>query len=271
MLNKALSWIEQRAATGKPFFLYFPMCPPHTPIAPSAEFSGKSGANDVVRNDPKYGDWLYQGDAMLGRIMETLERNKLAENTLLIATSDNGAEGRAYAPLRESKRSIYEGGHRVPFAARWPGRVQAGATYHHTICLNDLMATVAELLSVSLPPDAAEDSVSLLPALLGTSHGPIREATVHQSMAGDLAIRQGAWKLVFLKDGRRELFNVEEDISERIVRIDNPEVVAKLTALMERYLADGRSTPGTVQKNDVTLSLNHKAAPKKPKAKGKKQ
>ncbi len=136
---------------------------------PSADFAGKSGARDVVKNDPRYGDWLYEGDAFLGQIMAALERNQLAENTLLIATSDNGAEHRPYAPLRESKRSIYEGGHRVPFVARWPGKVKAGSVNDHTVCLNDLMATAAELTGAKIPEDAAEDSVSILTELLGSA------------------------------------------------------------------------------------------------------
>lgn len=116
MAKKAVEWLDQRKP-GEPFFLYVPLGIPHQPIVPSDEFMGKSGAKDVVKNNPNYGDWLYEGDAYLGKILETLERNHLAENTLVIVTSDNGAEHRAYTPLRESKRSIYEGGHRVPFVA----------------------------------------------------------------------------------------------------------------------------------------------------------
>lgn len=267
LLQKALVYIEQRAATGQPFFLYFPMCPPHTPIVPAADFSGTSGAQDLVRNDRNYGDWLYQGDAMLGRIMEALERQKLAANTLLIAASDNGAEGRAYAPLREAKRSIYEGGHRVPLVVRWPGKVTPDSTWTHTVCLNDLFATAADVVGASLPPAAAEDSVSLLPPLLGACDKPTREASVHQSMRGDLAIRQGPWKLIFLKDGRRELYNLDDDLSEQYQPADNQDVAAQLTALLERYIADGRSTPGTPQTNEFTPSLEKKATRAKPKTK----
>ena len=160
LLRKAVEWLEKRDPQ-KPFFLYFPVCPPHYPVAPAPEFVGKSGGVDVAGKDLKgqadperYPDWLFQGDAMLGEIMRTLERRGLADNTLLIATSDNGAEQRAYAPLRASKRSIYEGGHRVPFVARWPGKVQPGTTWNHPVCLTDLMATAAELTGAKLPPNA---------------------------------------------------------------------------------------------------------------------
>jgi arylsulfatase A-like enzyme len=231
---------------------------------------GKSGAQDVAKKDPKYGDWVFQGDAMLGEIMAALERNKLADNTLIIATADNGAEGRVYAPLRESKRSIYEGGHRVPFIARWPGKVKPGSVNDHTVCLNDLMATAAEIVGAKLPANAGEDSVSLLPELLGTAKGGVREATVHQSMSGDLAIRQGPWKLVFLKGGKRELYNLETDLSEtKDVLAEKAEVADKLTALMQRTIAEGRSTAGEAQKNEFDLSITGDAK-EKPKKKGRK-
>ena len=256
MIEKAVEWIDAQAKSGKPFFLYFPMCPPHEPIVPSPEFAGKSGAQDLVRKDPKYGDWLYQGDAMLGQILEALERNKLSGNTLVIAASDNGAEHRAYAPLRESKRSIYEGGHRVPFVARWPGKMKPGSVNDHTICLNDLMATAAEILGAKLPDNAGEDSVSLLSELLGTAKTAAHEATVHQSSSGDLAIRQGPWKLVFLKSGKRELYNLQTDLSEtNDVLSANPDVATKLAALMQSYIERGRSTPGEPQKNDAPMKL----------------
>jgi len=255
MLKKAVEWLDQRKA-GEPFFLYYPLGIPHEPVVPSDEFAGKSGAQDVVKKDPKYGDWLYEGDAFLGKILEALDRNHLAENTLIIVTSDNGAERRAYAPLRESKRSIYEGGHRVPFVVRWPGKVKPGSVNDHTVCLNDLMATAAEIVGSIIPDNAGEDSVSLLPELLGTTTSGTREATVHQSSAGALAIRQGPWKLIFHKDGKRELFNLQTDLSEKKdVLAANPEVVAKLTALMQRYIDNGRSTAGAAQKNDFNLSI----------------
>lgn len=255
MAKKAVEWIDQQKPD-KPFFLYFPLGIPHEPIVPSAEFTGKSGAKDVVKNDPKYGDWLYEGDAFLGQIMSALERNHLAENTLLIATSDNGAEHRAYPPLRESKRSIYEGGHRVPFVARWPGKVQAGSVNDHTVCLNDLLATAAEITGATIPDNAAEDSVSLLPELLGTSGSGVREATIHQSASGDLALRQGPWKVIFHQDGKRELFNLATDPSETTdVLAANMEVAARLTALMQSYIDRGRSTAGETQQNEFDLQL----------------
>jgi len=247
VLEKTLTWLAGRRASRKPFFLYVPVCPPHTPVVPAAEFRGKSGGRDVVRNDPLYADWVYQGDAMLGRIMEALDALGLAADTLLVATSDNGAEGRPFAPWRDAKRSIHEGGHRVPFVVRWPGRVAPGSTWNHTVCLNDLMATAAELTGATLPDDAGEDSVSLLPALLGRTDAPTREATVHQSRRGDLAIRQGPLKLIFAQDGGRTLYNLDDDPGERKPLPEDHEAVARLTAVMRGYLETGRSTPGEPQ------------------------
>ncbi len=269
MINKALEWIDQRTPD-QPFFLYFPMCPPHTPVAPSAEYIGKSGAEDVVKHDAKYGDWVYQGDDMLGQIMAALDRKNLVENTLLIAASDNGAEGRVYAPLRESKRSIYEGGHRVPFVARWPGKIQPASINDHPICLNDLMATAAEVVGARLPDDAGEDSVSLVAEFTGKAIQPAHESVVHQSMGGDLAIRHGAWKLVCLKNGERELYRMDTDLSEKSDVISgNPDVAERLTQLLETVIERGRSTPGATQPNDFALSLEAKASTEKNKRKSK--
>ncbi len=254
MLEKAVGWIDAQAENDAPFFLYFPMCPPHTPIVPSPEFVGTSGATDVVKNDPGYGDWVYQGDAMLGALMATLERHGMAENTLVIATADNGAEQRTYPPLRDSKRSIYEGGHRVPFVVRWPGKVSPGSVDDAPASLTDFMATAAAITGATVPDDAAEDSENLLPRLLGkgSAHTPF----LMQSMKGDLALRDGSWKAVFHKNGKRELFDLSTDLSEaHDLASEQPDELARLTRLMEKVIADGRSTPGPPQENDHVLQL----------------
>lgn len=257
LAKKAVAYIDERAKAGGPFFLYLPICTPHLPVVPAAEFLGKSGAKE-------YGDWLYEGDWVTGQVLDALDRHKLADNTLVIVTSDNGAAKRVYEPLRECKTSIYEGGHRVPFLARWPGKIKAGSACDDTICLNDLLATSADVLGVKLPPNAGEDSFSILPDLLGTATGPVREATVHQSHTGDLAIRQGPWKLVFLKTGKKELYNLKDDIGEtRDLAGTNADVVERLTKLMRQYVTNGRSTPGEAQKNAVEIKLGVPA--KKPK------
>jgi arylsulfatase A len=249
MAKKAVEYIDARAKDGKPFFIYQPLSIPHLPHVPAKEFEGKSGQG-------AYGDWIFEGDWVVGRILEALQRNGLAENTLVIASSDNGAEGREYPPLRGSKRSIYEGGHREPLVARWPGKIKPGTVCDDTVCLNDLLATCAEIVGEKLPDGAGEDSVSILSHLLGTAKGPVREATVHQSAAGDLAIRQGPWKLIFFKSGNRELYNLKDDLGEtRDVLAANPDVVERLTKLMQQYIDNGRSTPGAPQKNGISFAL----------------
>jgi len=246
LARKTVEFIERQAKEGKPFFLYVPLATPHTPHVPAEEFRGKTEAGAA-------GDWLFEGDWVVGRILGTLDRLGLAENTLVIAASDNGWPG-PNTPLRAGKTSIYEGGHRVPVVARWPGRIRPGSVCDETVCLNDLLATGAELLGAKLPDGAGEDSVSLLPLLLGTAKGPVREATVHQSAGGDVAIRQGPWKLVLLKKGARELYDLKQDLGEKTdVAAANPEVVGRLAKLLEKYVAEGRSTPGAPQKNDVAV------------------
>ena len=249
MAKKAVEYINSRAKDRKPFFLYQPLSIPHVPHVPAKDFLGKSGQGE-------YGDWILQGDWVVGQIVEALARNGLAENTLLIVSSDNGAEHREYPPLRGSKRSIYEGGHREPFVARWPGKIKPATVCEDTVCLNDLMATCAQIVGAKVPDNAGEDSVSILPHLLGAATGCAREATVHQSSAGDLAIRQGPWKLIFLKSGKRELYNLKDDLSEtRDVAGENQPVVDRLTKLMQQYIDNGRSTPGAPQKNSASIDL----------------
>ena len=262
MIKKALQYIEERSKEKKPFFLYFPMCPPHSPIVPASEFEGKSR---MAGKEGKYGDWVYQGDHMLGQLMDALERTGQDKNTLLIATGDNGAARRPYPPLREAKSSIYEGGHREPFVARWPGRIKAGSVNHDVICLNDFFATCADILGVDLPANAAEDSASILPALMGKADAPLREAIINQAPAG-LAIRQGSWKYIVFRNGNRELYNLKEDISETTdVANTNAEVADRLEKLMQSYFDRGRSTPGPVQKKEFELPFGRSEEKKRNK------
>ena len=261
LAKKVVGFLDNPARKERPFFLYLPLCPPHTPIVPARQFAGKSGTRG---KESTYGDWLYQGDSVLGQVLESLDRNKLADNTLIMVSSDNGAAGRPYAPLRGAKTSIYEGGHREPFVARWPGKIKPGSVCDDTICLNDLMATCAEIVGAKLPDNAGEDSVSILPDLLGTAKGPVREATIHQAPNRDLAIRQGPWKLIFLANGGRELYNLQTDLSEtNNVAEATPEVVERLTVLMRRYITEGRSTTGAPQKNDASMSVDASSFGKK--------
>ena len=198
--EKAIAYIESQAETNQPFFLYVPLAAPHTPWLPTDAFREASQAGE-------YGDFTTQVDANIGEIMETLARLNLSDNTLLIVTSDNGAywtdreigqyNHRANFTWRGMKADIWEGGHRIPFIARWPNHIPAGTTNDEVLSLIDLMATFAALTEVPLPEDAAEDSYNMLPTLLGTAaETPIREGTIFHSSEGMFAIRQGPWKLI---------------------------------------------------------------------------
>ncbi|MGI9447004.1 MAG: sulfatase family protein [Pirellulales bacterium] len=251
MIKQAVKYINERERNEQPFFLYFPMCPPHNPIAPADNMKGKGG---ISGKESRYGDWVYQGDHMLGQILDALEQTGQTTNTLIIATGDNGAAKRPYPPLREAKSSIYEGGHREPFIARWPAKITPGSTTSQTICLTDLFATCAEILEEPLPSDTAEDSVSFLSLLSGATDSQTREATIHQAPGG-LAIRRNEWKLIFHRSGQRELFNLSSDIEETTNQIDSYADISKsLEGMMLRYIEDGRSTPGQKQRVEFDLS-----------------
>jgi arylsulfatase A len=253
MIAKAIEFLQQRSTKKEePFFLYFPMCPPHSPIVPAPQYVGKGG------NASKggYADWVYQGDDMLGQLLDTLEVTGLAENTLVLVSADNGAAGREYPPLREHKASIYEGGHREPFLARWPGRIKPGTSSDQIISITDIFATCAELIGQSLPKNAGEDSVSFLDCLYGQQEGAFREASVHQNGKKSLAIRRDKWKLIVHGDGKRELFDLDTDIGETRNLIDTqPETATSMSRLLQTYLDNGRSTPGDAQPLEHRISL----------------
>jgi arylsulfatase A-like enzyme len=279
LTRKAVEYIGGHAAAAKagtPLFLYLALNSPHTPILPSKPFEGRSGLG-------KYGDFVMETDDALGQVLAALDRAGLADDTLVVFTSDNGCspaadvvglERKGHYPsavFRGYKADIWDGGHRIPFIVRWPGRVKAGSRSDQLICLTDLMATCAELLGERLPDNAGEDSVSILPALMDTDKGPLREAVVHHSIHGMFAIRQTNWKLELCpgsggwskpgdpqarKQGLPEiqLYDMTRDVGERVnEQARHPEVVRRLARLLEKYVADGRSTPGAPQKNDVPV------------------
>jgi arylsulfatase A-like enzyme len=284
LTKNAVHYLSQTRSN--PFFLYVALTAPHTPIVPAGAWRNQSGLN-------AYADFVMQTDAIVGQILDALDKAKLADKTLVLFASDNGCAPPANIPeltaqghnpsyrFRGYKADIFEGGHRIPFLARWPGKIKAGSTSDQLICLNDLMATCAEILGIKLPDNAGEDSVSILPVLLGTSKGPMREALVHHSMNGSFSIRQGQWKLELCPDSggwsepkpnspaaRKlplvQLYNLSRDIGEQTnVQAENPKIVARLTQLLEKYVAEGRSTPGVPQTNNGAITIW-----KKQKAKG---
>jgi arylsulfatase A-like enzyme len=277
LTRRAVRYIEESG--DNPFFLYFPLTAPHTPIVPVEAFLGMSGAG-------AYGDYVCEVDWCVGQVMDALEHRGIADDTLLIFTSDNGPENTAYERIREHghysmahlrglKRDTWEGGHRVPFIARWPGVLPRGSECDQLVVLVDWMATCAHLVDACLPQDAGEDSVSILPLLRGERPDtPVRSFAVHHSGSGKFAIRVGEWVFIdapsgddnrepqWFKDERGyvlhpypgELFNLGEDITERRnLYGEYPQVVAELSKLLTEA-KQGGGTAAITEEEDAFLS-----------------
>jgi arylsulfatase A-like enzyme len=289
LTRRAVDYIGKSSAAakqGKPFFLYLPLPSPHTPILPTKEWQGKSGLN-------AYADFVMQTDATVGAVLDALDHAGVANDTLVIFTSDNGCSREANYPeladkghhpsyqFRGWKSDIFDGGHRVPFLVRWPALVKAGGICDQLICLSDLFATSAAILDRKLPDHVAEDSVSILPALDGSATKPLRGAVVHHSINGSFSIRQGSWKLILcpgsggwstplpgdpstLKLPPVQLYDLSADIGEtRNLQAEHPEVVGRLTKLLGDYVSRGRSTPGAPQQNTGAVNIHPLIKPKR--------
>jgi arylsulfatase A-like enzyme len=273
-LEKSQQFLKQHVKENpdQPFFLFHSCQAVHLPSFPADTFKGKSKAGP-------HGDFIVELDWIVGELMKTLEQLGVADNTLVIFSSDNGPEvptviamrrdhqHNGARPWRGMKRDQWEGGHRVPFIARWPGHIAPGSTSDQTICLTDVMATCAAIVGSRLPHKAAEDSYNALPALLGLApQQPVRKYTLHQTISLALAIRRGPWKYLDHKgsggnnynsgklrpfalpekapDAPGQLYNLETDPGETTnLYFKHPEIVEELKSQLERYTQDGRSTP----------------------------
>jgi arylsulfatase A len=250
--DKACDFIMHAAKDRKTFFMYMPLTSPHTPIAVTDEWRGKSGLNG-------YADFVMETDAMVGRVLAALEKSGAADNTLLVFTSDNGCSPLAdikqlesaghfpSGPLRGYKASVWEGGHRVPFIVRWPGKVKAGTQCDQLVQQTDLMATFAEVIAAPVPPGSGEDSVSIVSLLHGETQ-PVREYGISHSSSGVPCLRKGDWKIIFGKESDKEarsgsgapgqLYDLATDLGEtKNLWSKHPQLVAELTAAMERIVA----------------------------------
>lgn len=262
LVAKAVKFIEANKAG--PFFLFFTPHDIHEPMVPHPRFRGTSDCG-------WRGDVIHELDWTMGEIMAALDRLKLASNTLVIFTSDNGGaikntyddgtnllHGRQKpnGALRGFKGSLYEGGHRVPFIARWSGRIPAGGTSGQLIAHVDALATFAALTVQKLAPDAGPDSFNVLPAWLGeTVASPPRDHLVLQNNnQAPLALRLGDWVLIQKGAGARrqsqpdttasELYNLATDLTQTNNRASaNPEKLKDLTQRLEQLQAGGRSRP----------------------------
>ncbi len=261
--STGVKFIKDAAGESEPFFLYLPFTAPHTPWLPARKYRGKSAAGE-------YGDFAAQVDGCVGQIIDAVNKLKISKNTLIFFGSDNGAfwikdeikqyNHRANGPLRGQKGDIWEGGHRMPFAASWPGKIPAGKTSDQLICFTDLLATLADLTGVKLPAAAGADSFSFLPALFGDNEkGKLRSSIIHKT--SQFAVRQGDWKLItFLGSGgftkprvikpqkngpTGQLYNLMIDPGEtKNLYLTNPVKVKELTRLLEKQQQQGCSRPG---------------------------
>lgn len=271
--KRTVQFITENSNREEPFFIYMPLPAPHTPILPTEQFRGKSGL------DNPYGDFVLMVDGVVQEIMRALEEQGIAENTILIFTTDNGCSPQAdfeqlatkgHSPsylFRGYKADIYEGGHRVPFVVRWPAKVKPGKT-DQLLCTTDLFATVADIIGEELPDDVAEDSYSFLSALNVNSKYPLRESIVHHSIDGSFAYREGDWKVCFCPGSGGwstpapnsqeednlpdvQLYNMSEDIGEiNNLQAENKELLEQYREKLRAIVMNGRSTKGEVQKND---------------------
>jgi len=240
---------------------------------PTERWQGKSGLN-------KHADFVMETDDGVGQIMAALDRHGLTENTLIIFSADNGTSKGANIPqlaaqghkvsagFRGSKADLWDGGHRVPFVARWPGKVAAGSSSDQLICLVDLFATLSEITAGPLPSASAEDSVSFLPALSGEPIVSTRAGVIHHSISGHFAYRQGKWKLLLARGSGgwtapkeksipagtpvAQLYDMEADPGETTnLYASQPEIAQRLLTQLKSDISRGRSTDGAEAKNDT--------------------
>lgn len=258
-IKSANQWIETNQK--KPFFMYFASHNIHVPRTPHERFIGKSGLG--LR-----GDSIVEFDWCVGELMKTLDRLKIAENTLVILCSDNGPviddgykDGAAAAlgkhlaagPYRGGKYSILEGGTRTPFITRWTGKIKPGVS-DEIVSTIDFAASMAALTGQEIPATACLDSINVLPALLGEKDAKGRDFIVQQDNNGvNLGIRAGDWKLLRFAANpkqkpknpqamREELYNIAKDPHENDnVALKNPEELKRMQGLLDKAIAEGRT------------------------------
>lgn len=262
LADRAIAFIQQQAQARQAFLLYLPLTSPHTPIAPTPDWIGKSGIGE-------YGDFVMQTDAVVGRVLDQLRDSKLDQETFVLFTSDNGCasyigvpqmERQGHfpsGPLRDYKASVYEGGHRIPFIIRWPGIVKPGSTSAQLVHHADLFATLAEILGAPLADRAAEDSLSLLPLLTGLDQ-PIRRHAVSTAAVGIPSLRDANWKLILAPDDQlqtsEQLYDLSVDLGEKTnLALQEKHRVADMSAALEELITRGRTRPGPPSPNDVTV------------------
>ncbi len=273
-LERSRAFLKQHVQTSpdRPFFLFHSTQAVHLPSFAAKQFQGKSSAGP-------HGDFILELDHVVGELLTTLDELGVADNTIVIFTSDNGPEVTSVVHMRKDhqhdgarpwrgvKRDNWEGGHRIPMLVRWPGKVPADLRSAQLTSLTDVMATMADMLDVQLPANCAEDSFSMLPAWLDENHPQIRPHLLTQAFAGakTLAIRRGNWKYIdhpgsggnrydnnpelkpfALPDSApnapAQLYDLSADPGETDNLYDkNPELAKELKSLLEQTKSAGRS------------------------------
>lgn len=236
--DRAIEFINQSAESKKPFFLYLPHSMPHIPLYVPDEVRDPDSKN-------AYRNVIEHIDHEVGRLMTTLRESKLAENTLVIFTSDNGPwlrfkhHGGSAKPLRNGKTTNFEGGQRVPCLMWAPGRIPANTVCSDMLSTMDLLPSLCSLTGTTLPDDLTIDGLDASTTIVGKETSP-RSEFLYYSQAGQLTgIRQGDWKLLLLSNKKEEapkthLFNLAEDLSEKKnLAKSSPKKVTELTQRMQ--------------------------------------
>ena len=286
LAERATEWIREQS--DKPFFLYLATTNIHHPFTPAPRFQGTSQCG-------LYGDFVHELDWIVGEVMTALEEKGVADNTLVIFTSDNGGMfnhggqkafkmgHRVNGDLLGFKFGVWEGGHRVPFIARWPGRIKPGTTSTQLISGVDMLATFAALTGQTLDKEQLADSVNVLPALISEPESPLRDTLVLcPNKPTHLAVRKGKWVYIGaqgaggfgggpgshaaggpvcasfvgsvnsdIEDGKykadappAQLYDLEADVNQtRNLHNEYPEVVKEMSALLASY-APPKRKPG---------------------------
>ena len=272
-LKKSREFMEEhmRTAPDKPFFLYHATQAVHLPSFAAPEFQHKTQAGP-------HGDFIGELDHIIGGLMKELDKLGIADQTLVLLSSDNGPETTSVVhmradydhdgtkPWRGMKRDAWEGGHRVPLIVRWPGHVKSGSTSDQLASLTDVMATLAAITGAELPHNSAEDSFNLLPVLEGHATASIRPYLLTQAFSGQrtLSIRRGSWKYIDHRgsggnnyanpelkrfalpeaapEAPGQLYDLASDPGETTnLYFKHPAIAAELKALLEKSKAEGRS------------------------------
>lgn len=260
LVNKSINFIDNHLQNNrirgeeKPFLLYFASQAIHVPHTPPNYYAGD---DTVIKRKIKgttggaTSDFVYELDIQVGKLLQKLDKEGLTENTIVFLASDNGAlwprvcnygnpEHDNNGSLRDYKASVYEGGHRVPFIIKWPGKIKPGIVSDEPVLAQDWVATMYEIAQQNMDEDQAMDCTSLLSLITGkrNSKEPLHPFILYQAgFAYDGAIREGDWVLMVNRENKAtELYNLKNDLAQEKNLIENAEYQTKIIRLCETFL-----------------------------------